>query len=62
MTTRSAYIPLAHSLHQLHATFLAEVLPRVEAHGRVYFRHVRCPDRKEELLAELRGLVPVVTR
>src|SRR5262249_4397288 len=29
---------------------------RVEAHGRVYFRHVRCPDRKEELLAELRGL------
>ena len=40
----------------MHATFLAEVLPRVERHGRIYFRHVRCHDRKEELLAELRGL------
>jgi hypothetical protein len=28
----------------------------VERHGRVHFRHVRCRDRKEELLAELRGL------
>src|SRR4051794_12587996 len=44
-------------LAALHAAFLAHVLPRVERHGRVYFRHVRCPDRKEELLAELRGLV-----
>jgi hypothetical protein len=43
-------------LVQLQATFLAQVLPRVEAHGRVHFRHVRCPDRKEELLAEMRGL------
>jgi hypothetical protein len=40
----------------LPAAFGALVLPRVERHGRVYFRHVRCPDRKEELLAELRGL------
>jgi hypothetical protein len=38
------------------AAFLTHVLPRVERHGRVYFRHVKCPDRKEELLAELRGL------
>jgi hypothetical protein len=43
-------------LAALHAAFLAHVLPRVERHGRVYFRHVKCPDRKEELLAELRGL------
>src|SRR5262245_54037173 len=43
-------------LVHLHATFLTQVLPRVEAHGRVYFRHVKCPDRKEELLAEMRGL------
>src|SRR5215468_9224539 len=43
-------------LVQLQTTFLTHVLPRVEAHGRVYFRHVRCPHRKEELLAELRGL------
>jgi hypothetical protein len=47
--------PHALDLAALHATFLAHVLPRVEAHGRVYFRHVRS-DRKEELLAELRGL------
>jgi hypothetical protein len=40
----------------LHAPFLTQVLPRVERHGRVYFRHVKSPDRKEELLAELRGL------
>ena len=43
-------------LVHLHATFLAHVLPRVERHGRIYFRHVKSPDRKEELLAELRGL------
>src|SRR5215475_11956607 len=40
----------------LHAAFLTHVLPRVERHGKIYFRHVKCPDRKEELLAELRGL------
>src|SRR4051794_37011919 len=38
------------ALAHLHATFLTQVLPRVERHGRVYFRHVKCPDRKEELL------------
>jgi hypothetical protein len=43
-------------LVQLQTTFLTHVLPRVEAHGRVYFRHVRCLDRKEELLAEMCGL------
>jgi hypothetical protein len=40
----------------LQTTFLTDVLPRVEQHGRVYFRHVKCPDRKEELLAEMGGL------
>ena len=51
-------LALAHAarLANLHATFLTHVLPRVEAHGRVYFRHVRCPHQKEELLAEMRGL------
>jgi hypothetical protein len=43
-------------LVQMQTTFLAHVLPRVEAHGRVYFRHVKCPHRKEELLAEMQGL------
>src|SRR4051794_50203 len=41
---------------RLQQTFLAAVLPRVEAHGRVYFRHVKCPHRKEDLQAELRAL------
>jgi len=49
-------VPSADCLAALHAAFLTHVLPRVERHGRVYFRHVRCRDRKEELLAELRGL------
>jgi hypothetical protein len=39
----------------LHERFLA-ILPRIEQHGRCYFRHVRCPAQREELLAELRGL------
>ena len=56
MTTRHGPAPRAHSLHPLQAVFLADVLPRVERHGRVYFRHIKCPDRREEQLAELRAL------
>jgi hypothetical protein len=48
--------PQTIDLTALHAVFLSHVLPRVEAHGRVYFRHVKCLHLKEELLAELRGL------
>jgi hypothetical protein len=44
-------------LVQLQTTFLTQVLPRVEQHGRIYFRHIKCSQQKEELLAELRGLV-----
>jgi hypothetical protein len=40
----------------LQASFLAQVLPRVVTHGRCYFRHVRCPHRKEEYLAEMVAL------
>src|SRR5262245_60092421 len=39
----------------LHAAFLV-VLPRIEAHGHVYFRHLKCSHRKEEALAEMRAL------
>src|SRR3954470_17925736 len=56
MSTTTTPAPAPQAPQALHAAFLAHVLPRVERHGRVYFRHVRCPDRKEELLAELRGL------
>jgi hypothetical protein len=48
--------PSSSRSNPLHAPFLTQVLPRVERHGKIYFRHVKCPDRKEELLAELRGL------
>ena len=46
----------ARSLRRLQQTFVSEILPRVEAHGRVYFRHVRCLSQKDELLAEMRAL------
>jgi len=39
----------------LHAHFLA-ILPRIERHGRIYFRHVKCPHKQGELLAEMLGL------
>ena len=35
----------------LHARFLA-LLPRIELHARIYFRHVRCPERKEDSVQE----------
>jgi len=35
----------------LHAEFLA-VLERIERHANVYFRHVKYPHRKEEMIAE----------
>jgi hypothetical protein len=39
----------------LQLRFLA-LLPRIERHGRIYFRNLRCPDRKEEALQEMRAL------
>jgi hypothetical protein len=39
----------------LHEAFLA-LLPRLQLHGRVYFRGVRCPTRKEDLIAEMVAL------
>ena len=39
----------------LHARFLA-ILPRIERHGRVYFRHLRSAELKEEYLAEMVAL------
>jgi hypothetical protein len=44
------------ALARLRATFLNSILPKVLTHGRVYFRHVKCPHQKEDLLAEMTGL------
>jgi hypothetical protein len=44
------------SLHALQAAFLDLVLPRVLTHGRVYFRHLRSAELKEEYIAEMVAL------
>lgn len=43
------------SLNQLHARFRV-LIPRIETHARIYFRGVRCPDQKEEYVAETLAL------
>jgi hypothetical protein len=40
---------------QVQNRFLA-VLPRIETHARIYFRHLRCPHQREEALAECLAL------
>jgi hypothetical protein len=39
----------------LHVRFLA-ILPRIERHGRIYFRQVKCPHKKEDCIADMVGL------
>ncbi len=56
MTTGSVPIHHAAVSEHIRETFVSSVLPRVEAHGRLYFRHVRCQHRKQELLAEMAAL------
>jgi hypothetical protein len=56
MTVRSIFIPRIRALRRLQQLFVTAILPRIERHGMVYFRHVKCMSRKEELLAEMRGL------
>ena len=46
---------LPSQLATLHAHFLA-LLPRIETHGRIYFRHVKCQCKKDEAIAEMRAL------
>ena len=41
----------APSAERLHAGFLA-LLPRIVTHARIHFRHVRCPGRRDDLIAE----------
>ncbi len=39
-------------LAALQASFLA-ILPRIELHGKIHFRDVTCPVRRQEALAEM---------
>jgi hypothetical protein len=56
MTTTTVPAPQADALRQTQQAFVSAVLPRVEAHGRVCFRDVRCRHQREELLAEMAAL------
>jgi hypothetical protein len=40
---------------RLHAGFLT-ILPRIELHGQVYFRYLKCPDRRADAVAEMVAL------
>jgi len=40
------------SLDQLHARFLA-ILPRIETHAQIQFRHIRCPGKHDDAIAEV---------
>lgn len=49
--------PLSSSaLAHLQASFVALVLPRVLSHGRVCFRDVSCPHRRQDAIQEMIGL------
>ena len=46
-------VPL--SIEELHAEFLL-ILPRIETHARVFFRHLGCPGRRADAVAEVIAL------
>src|SRR5262245_29344969 len=47
--------PTALSVHVLQVRFLS-ILPRIELHGRICFRFVRCPHRRADAVAEVVAL------
>jgi hypothetical protein len=51
----TAAVSLTSTLAQLQARFLA-VMPRIETHARIYFRHLKCPHQRDEALAECLAL------
>jgi hypothetical protein len=40
----------------LHEAFLTAVLPKVLSHAHVWSRHIRCPHRRDDFIAEMVGL------
>jgi len=44
--------PCAPPIESLQAAFLA-LVARIELHGRIYFRNVKSPEKKEEMIAEM---------
>jgi hypothetical protein len=51
MIAPAASVSIGSPLDDLRARFQA-VLPRIERHARIYFRHVGCADRKADYIAE----------
>jgi hypothetical protein len=51
----TAAVSLTSNLAQLQVRFLA-VMPRIETHARIYFRHLKCPHQRDEALAECLAL------
>jgi hypothetical protein len=47
--------PTALSVHVLQVRFLS-ILPRIELHGRISFRHVRCPHQRADAVSEVVAL------
>ena len=45
----------ADAIRTLQRRFLT-LLPRIEVHGRIHFRHVKCPIQREEVVAEMVAL------
>jgi hypothetical protein len=54
MCITSVQVLSSHQLADLHTRFLV-LLPKIETHGRIYFRYLR-PHRREEALQEMRAL------
>jgi hypothetical protein len=47
--------PTALPVHVLQVRFLS-ILPRIELHGRISFRYLRCPDQRADAIAEVVAL------
>jgi hypothetical protein len=56
MFTATKFVPAGQSATAHHAEFCARILPAVERHGRVYFRHVKCSVKREDAIAEMVAL------
>jgi Sigma-70, region 4 len=56
MSTSVSSIGITPTGASLHARFEA-LLPRIQRHGEVYFRHVNCPIKKADFIAEMVALV-----
>src|SRR5262252_4740047 len=55
MSTVLLSTPTALSVHVLQTRFLS-ILPRIELHGRISFRYLRCPALRDDAVAEVVAL------